>query len=58
MKPIKTGCFSGLFFAAGMALFDYADGTEFNWPKFSFNLLLFGGAMGLMTYKSLKNLTK
>ena len=45
-KTIKLGVFSGLFYAAGMALFDYADGTEFNWIKFCFNVLFFGGAMG------------
>lgn len=47
-KTIKLAVFSGLFFASGLALFDYSDGVDFRLGKFIFNFLFFGAAMGWM----------
>ena len=47
-KTIKLAVFSGLFYAAGLALFDYGDRVDFRLGKFIFDFLFFGGTMGWM----------
>ena len=49
-KALKLAVFSGLFYAGGLALFDYGDGVDFRLGKFIFIFLFFGGAMGWMLF--------
>ena len=48
LKTLKLAVFSGLFYAGGLALFDYGDGVDFRLGKFIFNFLFFSAAMGWM----------
>ncbi|TXK71214.1 hypothetical protein FT993_09820 [Mesonia sp. HuA40] len=41
-KTIKYGFYSGVFYASGMALFDYLEYKDFNLWKFIFGFLFFG----------------
>lgn len=41
------GIATGFFFASGMALFDYLEGTIFRFYKFLFNFIFFGFFMAL-----------
>ena len=47
-KTIKLAVFSGLFYAGGLALFDYGDRVDFRLGKFIFDFLflvvLWGGS--------------
>lgn len=58
LKSIKTGICCGICFAGAMALFDYTDRVDFRLDKFLFNFLFFGACMGLMQYRSFKNIAK
>ncbi len=52
---IKTGLLMGVFYAIGMALFDYFNRESFSSLKLIYNLLFFGGIMGYMSrYKHIK----
>ena len=52
-KTIKLAVFSGLFYAGGLALFDYGDRVDFRLGKFIFDFLFFGGAMGWIAHINL-----
>ena len=52
-KTLKLAVFSGLFYAGGLALFDYSDGVNFRFGKFIFDFLFFGGAMGWIAHINL-----
>ncbi|WP_240032184.1 hypothetical protein [Psychroflexus aestuariivivens] len=54
-QTIKYGFYSGIFFAIGMALFDYFDREGFNFWKFIFNLFFFGFFMGLVFRPTFRN---
>ena len=49
-KTIKLGVFSGLFYAGGLAMYDYGDRVDFRLGKFIFDFLFFGGAMGWIAH--------
>ena len=61
MKKIKLkssiigGIIGGLFYALGMAGFDFIDGKNFNTNKFIFQTAFFGIFMGMLTYFNVKN---
>ena len=52
-KTIQLAVFSGLFYAVGLALFDYGDQVDFRLGKFIFDFLFFGGAMGWIAHINL-----
>ena len=54
-QTIKYGFFNGVFFAVGMALFEYYGNDGFNIWTFFFRLFFFGFFMGLFFRLSLKN---
>ena len=54
-QTIKYGFYNGIFFAIGMALFDYFGEDAFNIWKFIFNLVFFGLSMGLIFRPTFRN---
>lgn len=57
-QTIKHGFYNGVFFAIGMALFDYFGHADFNIWKFIFNLFFFGFFMGLFFRPTFRNKLK
>ena len=53
-KTIKYGFYSGVFYASGMALFDYLEYKDFNLWKFIFGFLFFGFFTGLLFRPTLR----
>ena len=51
-KTLKLAAFSGLFYASGLALFDYSDGVNFRFGKFIFDFLFFGCCMFWVIYEN------
>ena len=54
-QTLKYGFYNGIFFAIGMALFDYFGQDDFNIWKFIFNLVFFGFFMGLVFRPTFRN---
>lgn len=55
LSPIKIGVLAGLFFALGLAGFDYVDAVSFSFKKFMFNFIFFGLSQAYITYLSVKH---
>ena len=51
---ITGGLFGGIFYALGMAGFDFVDGESFHVWKFIFHASFFGIFMGILTKYNLK----
>ena len=49
------GIIGGLFYALGMAGYDFIDGENFNIYKFIFQTAFFGLFMGMLTYFNVEN---
>ncbi len=54
-SSVIGGIIGGLFYALGMAGFDFIDGENFNIYKFIFQTAFLGLFMGMLTYFNVKN---